>query len=71
MFRLNLTGGCYTGGKATFTCEGLAKQTRPNNDQSLHPVEIKAFEDKRLCPHHKKLSVHTTPNGVLNDTVEG
>ena len=47
---LNLTGCCYTGGKAILTCEGLAKQTRPNNEQSLHPVEIKAFEDKQICP---------------------
>ena len=49
LVRLNLTGWFYSGGKANVTCEGLAKQTRPNNEQSLHPVKIKAFEDKQLC----------------------
>ena len=50
LVRLNLTGRCYTGGKAILTCEGLAKQTRPKYEPSLQSVEIKAFEDKRPCP---------------------
>ena len=50
LVRLTLTGRCYTRDGVLIPCVGLAKQARPNNEQSLHPVEIRAFKDEQLCP---------------------
>ena len=49
LVRLTVSGRCYTGDGVILPCKGLVKQTRLNNEQSLQPVKIKAFEDKRLC----------------------
>ena len=50
LVRLTLTGRCYTRDGVLIPCVGLAKQARPNNEQSIHPVEIRAFKDEQLCP---------------------
>ena len=50
LVRLTLNGHRYTPEGVVLPCKGLAKQTRPGNEQSLQPVTITSFEDELLCP---------------------
>ena len=50
LVRLTLQGRRYSPEGVVLSMSGLVKQSRPGREESLQPVTISQFEDKRLCP---------------------